>query len=269
MEVSFYLILQNKKQVNKYSISQNFTLVFLLKVSCWLTVDSYSSVKMLLVYDVLPQGKKCYPGHSYWGPRVATESWIMETLSKQIASSLFTHHSLGTFIYYFKHLVLEVSRLLSFTVNIFLSLTMLKNIPCLRKSCHSTRLTMQLWEKLNFGDMGCGEQPQLCLTKMQIKKNSHDQPNSVRNCTYGYSSDSWNSNLRTHMHFLSLLCPPFSQKSSFDQSHAFLQRCCRKPEVQKVSERLGHTSSSRECQFDVWGHFSISVPRKIRFTQCS
>lgn len=225
---------------------------------------------MLLVYEVLPQGKKCYPGHSYWGPRVTAECWIVENLSKQIASPLFTRHSLGTFIYYFKHLVLEVSRLFSFIGNIFLSLIKVETIPCLRKSCQSTRLTMQPWEKLNsIWWYGLWWTASAMSDKNADQKHSHHQPDFVRNCTYGHRSASSSSNLRTHMHLLSLLYLSSSQKSSSDQSHALLRRCSRKPEVQKVSERLGRTSSSRECQFIVWGNFSISIPRKIRFTQCS
>lgn len=95
----FYLILQNKKQVNKDSFSQNFTLVFFPKTSCWLTTDCCSSVKMLLVYDVLSQGKKCYTGCSYSDPRVGVKSWNMDNFSNQIDSPLFTHRSLSVSLY--------------------------------------------------------------------------------------------------------------------------------------------------------------------------
>lgn len=95
----FYLILQNKKQVNKDSFSQNFTLVFFPKTSCWLTTDCCSSVKMLLVYDVLSQGKKYYTGCSYSDPRVGVKSWNMDNFSNQIDSPLFTHRSLSVSLY--------------------------------------------------------------------------------------------------------------------------------------------------------------------------
>lgn len=70
MEIRFYLILQNRQQVNKDSISQNFTLVFLPKAFCWRTTDWCCLVEMLLVYDVLPRGKKCYTRRSYSDPQI-------------------------------------------------------------------------------------------------------------------------------------------------------------------------------------------------------
>lgn len=97
----------------------------------------------------------------------------------------------------------------------------------------------------------------------------HHQRNSIRNCMYGYINACWSNNLSVRMHLLSLLYASSSPKSSSDRSHALLQRLRRMPAVQKVSERPGCTSSSSECQFSVWGHFSISIQRKIKFTRCS